>query len=123
MSILKVAIITGSRENPPDWVRDAILQIDNDYDLIIVGDADGVDRFVRVHCESPFVPVAAFWKDDGLSAGPIRNQQMIVLGKEFQKLVAEVTCFGFPSEASRGTHNCLKWARQYGIETVVAEAF
>lgn len=50
----------------------------------------------------------------GKMAGPIRNQQMVLLGAD--------AIVGFPLGVSRGTRNCLRLAQQAGIPTYVYDS-
>lgn len=53
-------------------------------------------------------PHAADWDAHGKAAGPIRNKMMVDLGADI--------CVAFVSPSSKGTLNCMKLAKEAGIE-------
>ena len=87
---------------------------------IISGHASGADklgeRFAR-YFGYPLKIFPADWKKYGLSAGPIRNEEMAKYAAESDHgiLVA------FPIGESRGTRNMIELAKQYKLEVDVIE--
>lgn len=92
---------TGSRFLRPhqcsEIVKPVLEDLDPFYDLVVVGDAMGVDLFVREWCQEHRVAFSVFfahWDKYGNAAGPIRNRRMAAM---VEKLYA------FPGPESRGT--------------------
>lgn len=83
---------------------------DHEIDAIIHGGARGADKlagaFARA-CNIREIVYPAAWEAHGMSAGPIRNRQMLVEGKPDMVLA-------FPG--GRGTADMIKQARAAGIE-------
>lgn len=68
------------------------------------------DWLIHLWCISrgvPDEPHPADWHAHGDPAGPIRNQHMADLGAD--------ECAAFPQAGSRGTHDCIRRAREAGI--------
>lgn len=118
-------IIAGSRSfTDEDYVHytisDLTWHIPSDEMEIVSGGCRGVDQFAENYAEewdiiSKVSP--AEWSKYGLSAGPIRNEQMAKYASEAEHgmLIA------FPVGESRGTRNMIKLANQYGLEVHVIE--
>lgn len=102
---MHVLIVTGSRhyiEVAEKWV-DTVLK---GVDLLIIGDASGVDLLIRQRALQLGIKVAAihaFWKQEGNAAGTYRNQAMIDLGVLIRPLGATVVGAAFPATDSIGT--------------------
>lgn len=76
---------------------------------VIVGDASGADRWVKIWCRRRGVPYEEFtaeWGKLGKSAGPARNQRMI--DRSPNQVIR------FPG--GRGTADCVKRAVEAGID-------
>lgn len=58
-------------------------------------------------------PFPANWQALGKRAGPYRNQQMVDRGAD--------VCLAFPASGSRGTWDCVRRAKDAGIEVKVFE--
>lgn len=59
----------------------------------------------------------AHWEYYGKAAGPIRNEQMAKYAAEANLGIL----IAFPIGESKGTHNMIKLARQYGLEVHIFE--
>jgi hypothetical protein len=84
-------------------------------EMVLVGDAMGVDWMVRSICDEEAQPYTVFrpdWEKYKKAAGPIRNQAML---KEADKLIA------FWDGKSRGTRNAIKTAMKMGLRLEVRE--
>lgn len=95
------------------------LHATNPIALVIEGGAKGADTIARNWGGFHRVPVKTFpadWEKHGRAAGPIRNKQMLDEGKP-DLVVA------FPKDgklnATKGTANMVKQARERGIEVIV----
>lgn len=78
-------------------------------DVIVTGDAYGVDLMARVYGRHRGISVVvkvARWKDYGLRAGPIRNQEIVD--------VAEKALI-FWNGTSRGTYDVMQRVQKKGI--------
>lgn len=82
------------------------------FDVVIEGDARGVDRIAGYWAVKKRLTVlrfAADWEQHGSAAGPIRNKRMLDEGRP--DLV-----IAFPG--GRGTANMVKQARDAGVEVL-----
>jgi hypothetical protein len=77
-----------------------------------VGDATGVDEFVRGVMSSASKYVAE-WNKHGDAAGPIRNRAMLTTPTKADLLLA------FPVRGTRGTKDCIEQALRYRIDVLV----
>ena len=118
-------IIAGSRSfTDEDYVHNTISDLtwwipDTEME-IVSGGCRGVDQFAENYAEQWDIISKVFpaeWDKYGLSAGPIRNEQMAKYASEADNgmLIA------FPVGESRGTRNMIKLAKQYGLEVHVIE--
>lgn len=118
-------IIAGSRSlTDEDYVHNTISDLtwwipDTEME-IVSGGCRGVDKFAENYAEKWDILSKVFpaeWDKYGLSAGPIRNEQMAKYAAkaEHSMLIA------FPVGKSRGTRNMIKLAKQYGLEVHVIE--
>lgn len=76
--------------------------------IVIVGDANGADRIVRIWCRENDVEWSVYyanWDDYGRAAGPIRNQRMLDEHPDADLVLA------FPLEGSRGTWHMVDIAK------------
>jgi hypothetical protein len=83
--------------------------------VIIEGEAPGADSIAReeaLRLGFIVVPFEANWKKFGRAAGPIRNARMLDQGRP-----DAVVAFHDDIEASKGTKNMLKQAREAGLPT------
>ena len=104
---------TGGRKYNDDIKVYEILKTINP-DRVLVGDADGLDRLVRMFCRRLQIPYHTFkadWDEYGKAAGPIRNKEMLSHGPGI--LIA------FPG--GRGTENCVKQAKELGLVVLRVE--
>ncbi|MGB1215024.1 MAG: DUF2493 domain-containing protein [Pikeienuella sp.] len=85
------------------------------FDVVIEGDARGVDRMAGFWARKNNIDNLKFradWKAHGRAAGPIRNQRMLDEGKP-DLLIA------FPG--GRGTADMIRRAKEAGVEVLAAE--
>lgn len=118
-------IVAGSRSfTDEDYVyyiiSDLTWYIPDDEMEIVSGGCRGVDQFAENYAKECNIISKVFpaeWSKYGLSAGPIRNEQMAKYASEAEHgmLIA------FPVGESRGTRNMIKLAKQYGLEVHVIE--
>lgn len=111
---MKVLVCGGRDWADTDYVYQTLSRIwrDTGFDVLIEGDARGVDRMAgywarRMRIENRKFP--ADWKAHGKAAGPIRNAQMLAEGKP--DLV-----IAFPGGA--GTADMVRRARAAGIDLI-----
>lgn len=109
-------LVTGSRTmRDPDFLN-SILDFFNNtqgISLLIEGGATGADKFAGEWAESRGVPYAvypALWRARGLSAGPLRNGEMLKFGKP--ELV-----LAFVADGSKGTKNMITQALDKNFKT------
>ena len=112
-------LVTGSR----DWtdreaIRKALWWLRNDADNVTVvhGAAPGADSIAdELATEFGYLPARypAKWREYKLSAGPIRNQQMVDSGADV------VLAFHKDLDKSKGTKDCVKKARAKKIPVFV----
>ncbi len=127
-AVVRVLAVTGSRDfgvvlkdgfgnERETWPQEQGLMnytLENapPFDLLVAGDADGADAFCLLWAKLNRVNHAccyADWTEYGNAAGPIRNRFMLENFKPF-------LLYAFPG--GRGTANCVKTAKQLGIEVV-----
>jgi hypothetical protein len=86
-------------------------------ELCINGGAKGADLFADSACSVLRIPkerMDAKWREQGLGAGPIRNQKMLQKLKEYLG-EKQVWAFHDDLEKSKGTANMISLAIQAGI--------
>jgi hypothetical protein len=108
---MRVVVVTGGRNYENERAVDKTLSFLNP-DLVLVGDAFGLDRLVRIWCvqnDTRYQVYNADWGLHGLAAGPIRNKKMLQDANKFDKVIV----VGFPG--GKGTKNCLNTAKQMGL--------
>lgn len=118
-------IIAGSRSfKDEDYVHNTISDLTwwiPDAEMEIVsGGCRGVDQFAENYAEKWDILSKVFpaeWDKYGLSAGPIRNEQMA----KYAAKADNGMLIAFPVGESRGTRNMIKLAKQYGLEVHVIE--
>lgn len=82
--------------------------------LLVEGGAEGLDYLAKTWARSRNIKVEtveAEWHIHGKSAGPKRNRKMLTDYPDARVL-------GFPMGESRGTRNCMKQARDLGMNVV-----
>ena len=92
----------------------------NDYVEIVSGHCIGADACGEKFATTYGYPLKVFpadWETYGKAAGPIRNRQMA----KYAAQADEGIVVAFPIGASRGTHNMVNIANQYGLEVYVIE--
>jgi hypothetical protein len=115
-------LVTGDRKWHDEHIVHATLSgfatISEDaYDevfVVIQGGATGADEFARKwganKADVEHITVEADWERYGLAAGPIRNRKMI---DEHEPEI--VLAFHNDLALSKGTRDCVKYAREKGI--------
>lgn len=82
--------------------------------MLIEGEAPGVDTIARKVCEQigniVICPFPAEWDKYGRAAGPIRNKQMLIVGKPDL-----ILAFHDNIDKSKGTKNMIKQAKKAGV--------
>lgn len=107
-------MVTGGRDfGDRRYVSDVLSTVHylHPVDLLIVGDATGVDALATAWAEEVDVPVEvhfAEWQTHGRAAGPIRNKEMVDCEPDL--------VIAFPGGA--GTANAVKTARQANITVI-----
>lgn len=109
-------MFSGSRKlHPEEYIID-ILHYE-EPDLVIVGDAQGVDTTVRYHCRQLNIACAqmtAAWSKYGKRAGTLRNEDMV----NSLLLLGGTTLYAFPGPSSIGTWRCIEYAEQVGVPVI-----
>lgn len=122
---MNILMFTGSRKHYP---RDLICNVFHEEglhregypDLVIVGDAQGVDLAVVHICRNWNIPCAKFaaaWDTLGFAAGPERNQAMV----DAMVCLGGKRVYAFPSADSKGTRHAISAARKAALDVVVTE--
>jgi hypothetical protein len=115
-------LFSGTRhyiDGHKEQIATTLDQHDAKVDIIIHGDADGVDKTVDKIAREKGFAVESYPAEWGKynpygAAGPIRNEKMIKTGIDL------VYCFPWPSlKKSRGTYDTYKRAKKRGIKTIV----
>lgn len=111
-------MVTGSREGRYDveyWL-DQWVSKHGEPDLVVLGDATGVDAQASLWCEKhqyKHVVVDADWDAYGPRAGPLRNLAMVALCGPGDY------CLAFPVGVSKGTRHAAGAARKSGLLTFI----
>jgi hypothetical protein len=124
MTALRVLIVTGSRSGIPDgvsWGIERLEQLEREIanaDLVLHGDADGVDRQaarlatqLNVHS----MGIAALWRKRGKKAGPERNTKLAEVAGLLQQGGADVHYAALPDSRSSGTWDAVNKLKAHGI--------
>lgn len=118
-----IAVVTGGRDS---WDVPTIEGVLSDFHAatpfrgLYYGCATGADTVARRWAEANGVPATRFmahWQDHGRSAGPIRNRGML---RAALACGLPVRLFAFAG--GRGTADCVRQAKQMGIEVVDCRA-
>lgn len=113
-----IVLITGGREYRNQREMFAVLDklhAERNFTFLVHGDARGADQMSHRWAKKRGVqPVAmeALWDTDGDSAGTKRNARMIAFAKPD-------LCVAF--SGGRGTANCMRLAREAGVELIDVE--
>ena len=111
---MKVCGVTGGRDRFDGAVCEWLTR--QKPDLVIVGDATGVDQSARNWCGAHNVPMleARAWWGFGKNAGKRRNQTIVdVLSQLDFRVGNEVILGAFPGGA--GTRDCIRRARKAAL--------
>ena len=121
-----IAIFCGSREwKDEEAIRKVMSCLELDGLTILHGAQRGADILsgeVARELGVGIIPVPAEWETFGLSAGPIRNEQMkniaVLAGKKYSQ---PVRCYAFHEDPmlGSGTRDMVKRARKAGIHSYV----
>lgn len=116
----KRLVVTGTRRGHPHVidVLDGWLRRHGYPDMVILGDADGVDAMALDWAHKRGFKGVTFqhiaeWDRLGDAAGPKRNAAMVAHAGPGAHLVA------FPDERSKGTWNCVQQASAAGLHVYV----
>jgi len=112
-----IIVCTGGRDHDEPTVVEMTL-LDLNPKGVIVGDCStGVDLYVRTLCDYNKILYTVFkadWSKHGKSAGPLRNKEMVKMGK---MLGATLVAF----KGGKGTANCIKEAENVGLTIMRVE--
>jgi hypothetical protein len=127
---LKIRLISGAAPRAsdqairPSWLTE-LCGLTESYlddtkpDLVIVGDASGVDKEARVWCKLNGVAILigeAHWTANGKSAGPRRNRAMVQTAAAFaMSTVNDVRAAAFPGPQSRGTWDAVRLCEEFRV--------
>ena len=128
---MKAVIVCGDRHGRfSDWLplmrRELNAFRDGEHCRVLHGDQHGVDKIASYLCrsdpdhfaESRFPISKDWWRSNGRSSGPIRNEFMAFVLKSYQYAGADAKVFAFHSnyaDKSRGTRNMLTIAKKVGL--------
>lgn len=113
---LLVYLIAGTRRQTRRGDAERFLDGARKPDVVIVGDAGGIDLEVRNWCKVHSVSLlegiaVGKWPE----AGPRRNRVMALVAAALQAQGHEVLAFFFPDEQSTGTPECKKECKRCKI--------
>ena len=126
---MKAVIVTGDRHAEPDGWRTCIateLQISAGYDRLVVihGAAKGIDSIADEVCgdypSMATVPMPARWDLYGNRAGPIRNEEMLLVLMKLQNHGYTVSVLAFHDQIgeSKGTKHMVNVALKVRVEVL-----
>ena len=95
------------------------VQQERGIEVVIEGEAKGADTLGRAAAERLGIPVLKFpadWRRHGLSAGPVRNRQMLREGKP-----TLVLAFHNFIDNSKGTKHMVSVAREAGVPVQIVK--
>jgi LmbE family N-acetylglucosaminyl deacetylase len=118
---MKVLLFSGTRYLTPTQrvnLLEELLDIKATVqpDLVIVGDAKGVDRLVANVFEDQTARFVADWKKYNKAAGAIRNSDMV----KAAELLGVKEGYAYPGPNSKGTWDCIKKVVAKGITMYVS---
>lgn len=107
-------IIAGSRTyNDKVCIHNILDALKHTITEVVCGEARGVDTIGKQWAILNEIPIHKFhadWLTHGISAGPIRNEQMAQYAE---------SCIVFWNGKSRGTEDMIKRARRYKLNLVI----
>lgn len=115
---MKLVLCTGGRDYADHESVSRTLE-SLDPDGILVGDAPGADKLVRewaCYRGKHLRVFYALWSIHGKSAGPRRNEDMVVSAVRLAAVGNSVQVVAFPG--GRGTQDCVRRARKVGLEVL-----
>jgi len=117
----KIVLVCGDRNwTDSDSIRSWLAKLqDWGYDTLVEGEARGADRIAAFEARRmgfTILPFPAKWKQFGIAAGSIRNQQMIDEGHP-----ELVVYFHHDLTNSKGTKDMVRRAEILGIEVLKGE--
>lgn len=122
----RAVLVTGDRDAQPlDWMKHVDAYCAN-FDVIIEGDARGIDRMAatvaRKHKKELLV-FPANWDRYGRSAGPRRNEQMLAKLRFLEREGCEIEVIAFHPDIrnSKGTYHMAKIAWQTGVPVTIVD--
>ena len=116
-----VQLITGTRRGwpRPEEVRACVRRAD----ILIVGDAWGVDSLAFEEAQRCLVPclrfVAHWERFPHGAAGPERNGRMVKRLLRYRQQDARILCDAFPDDASRGTWDCVAKLKKEDFQVTI----
>ncbi len=118
----KVCVIMGSRRGPGNQ-RTYLYKLIAKCELVIVGDAPGVDEEAIAVCVRNGIPYDKFhagW-EGGRADGPKRNGRMALYAAALRQSGCKVIAHAFPDSKSTGTWDCVRQLQELGFEPVIHE--
>ena len=110
-------LVTGSRNwTDEDVIRQGLVDLGPDIDLVIHGGCEGADRIADKVARSMGIHTArvnALWPIYGKRAGPIRNRAMLCLKPDI--------VLAFPLKNSIGTYDMIEQSNNYGVTPYIWE--
>lgn len=114
-------IISGSRTiSDMEILSSAIFESGFPIDVVIHGDARGIDSLAKKWCKINSIPAIEFkahWLEFGKKAGPLRNYEMIKYAKENCECGGALVAIW--DGESRGTFNTIMQAHKAGLRVFV----
>lgn len=126
-----IAIFTGGRNyrysNHVRIVLDRLRAEYGDSLFVVSGDASGVDAMVREWTErADYVGGRsvhyAKWEEHGRAAGPIRNRKMLEFAQTTARINPGSTVALYAFRGGAGTADCIRTAKELGIEVKPQDA-
>ncbi len=115
----KVLVVTGTRTQNRFGACEMVLSKLRP-DLVLVGDASGIDAEARTWCKGNYCPLVVFCATTGWpAAGPKRNNLMAFTAGLFLKQGYEVSFAAFPHGEAKGTSHCVSALEKAGVTGVI----
>jgi hypothetical protein len=124
VTALRVLVVTGGRSGIPEnvsWGIEKLEQLEREIahaDLVLHGDADGVDRQaarIATKLNVHSMGIAAMWKRRGDKAGPERNTKLAEVASLLPQGGADVRYAALPDSRSTGTWDAVNKLKGNGI--------
>lgn len=119
---MKFLVVTGSRHGASDHQLVALRQKIQEFDAVLHGGQDGVDRQADQIARSAnrdVIVIPALWYERKRAAGPMRNATLAVVAAALKQAGHDVEYLALPAEDSSGTWDAANKLKQGDIRGAV----